>query len=94
MCLHLHTFEYIVLGFQEDFENTVKNHQRAIDSIRASLAGEVKGRAALAQQKQKLESDLNDLELSLDMANRSNAETQKQLKKHQLHIQVSRLKTF
>lgn len=40
------------------------------------------------QQKLKLEEDLNDLELSLDMANKNNVDAQKQLKKLQCQTQV------
>lgn len=56
---------------EEDFENTVKNHQRAIESIRTSLENEQRGKQALMQSKKKLETDINDLELGLDMANKT-----------------------
>ena len=48
---------------EEEFENTRKNHQRAIDSMQASLESETKGRAELLRVKKKLESDINELEL-------------------------------
>ena len=50
---------------EEDFENTVKNHQRAIESIRTSLENESRGKQSLMQSKKKLETDINDLELAL-----------------------------
>ena len=40
---------------EEEFENTRKNHQRAIDSMQASLENEVKGRTELLRMKKKLE---------------------------------------
>lgn len=49
----------------------MKNHQRAIESIRTSLENEQRGKQALMQSKKKLETDINDLELGLDMANKT-----------------------
>ncbi|KAL3117013.1 hypothetical protein niasHT_002972 [Heterodera trifolii] len=66
---------------EEDFENTIKNHQRAIESIRTSLENEQRGKQAIMQSKKKLETDINDLELGLDMANKTNMEAQKTIKK-------------
>jgi len=43
----------------------------------------------LLQNKKKLETDINDFELQLDMANKTNAEAQKNLKKLIMQIQVS-----
>ncbi|KAK6054653.1 hypothetical protein COOONC_07842, partial [Cooperia oncophora] len=48
------------LPFQEEeFENTRKNHHRALESIQASLESESRGRAELLRMKKKLESDIN-----------------------------------
>jgi myosin heavy chain 6/7 len=66
---------------EEDFENTLKNHQRALESIQTSLENESKGKQMLLSVKKKLEGDINELELALDMANKTNVDAQKNLKK-------------
>ncbi|KAI1711889.1 myosin head (motor domain) domain-containing protein [Ditylenchus destructor] len=71
---------------EEEFENTRKNHQRAMDSMQASLESEAKGKAELLRVKKKLESDINDLEIALDHANKANADAQKNLKRTQEQI--------
>ncbi|KHN79010.1 Myosin-4 [Toxocara canis] len=71
---------------EEEFENTRKNHQRAIESMQASLENETKGKADLLRLKKKLESDINELEIALDHANLANADAQKNLKKYQDQI--------
>ncbi|XP_037083824.1 myosin heavy chain, muscle-like isoform X9 [Pollicipes pollicipes] len=71
---------------EEEFENTRKNHQRALDSMQASLEAEAKGRAEAMRMKKKLESDINELEIALDHANKANAEAQKTIKRYQNEI--------
>uniref|UniRef100_T1DG60 Putative myosin heavy chain n=1 Tax=Cupiennius salei TaxID=6928 RepID=T1DG60_CUPSA len=71
---------------EEEFENTRKNHQRAIDSMQASLEAEAKGKAEALRMKKKLESDINELEIALDHANKANAEAQKNIKKYQVQL--------
>lgn len=66
---------------EEEFENTRKNHQRALESIQASLETEQKSKAELARAKKKLESDINQLEIALDHANKANVDAQKNLKR-------------
>ncbi|CAA95848.1 Myosin-1 [Caenorhabditis elegans] len=66
---------------EEEFENTRKNHQRALESIQASLETEAKSKAELARAKKKLETDINQLEIALDHANKANVDAQKNLKK-------------
>lgn len=78
---------------EEEFENTRRNHQRAIESMQASLEAETKGKAEAIRQKKKLESDINELEIALDHTNRLNADFQKQVKKLQLDISV-RIEVF
>merc|ERR1712108_16753 len=68
---------------EEEFENTRKNHQRAIDSMQASLEAEAKGKAEALRMKKKLEQDINELEIALDHANKANAEAQKNIKRYQ-----------
>ncbi|XP_067145161.1 myosin heavy chain, muscle-like isoform X10 [Centruroides vittatus] len=71
---------------EEEFENTRKNHQRAIDSMQASLEAEARGKAEALRLKKKLESDINELEIALDHANKANADAQKNLKKYQINL--------
>ncbi|XP_042890585.1 myosin heavy chain, muscle-like isoform X27 [Penaeus japonicus] len=68
---------------EEEFENTRKCHQRAIDSMQASLEAEAKGKAEALRMKKKLESDINELEIALDHSNKANADLQKHIKKIQ-----------
>lgn len=44
---------------EEEFENTRKNHQRAMESMQATLEAESKGKAEALRIKKKLESDIN-----------------------------------
>lgn len=48
--------------------------------MQASLENETRGKAELLRVKKKLESDINELEISLDHANRANSEAQKNIK--------------
>jgi len=68
---------------EEEFENTRKCHQRAMDSMQASLEAEAKGKAEALRMKKKLESDINELEIALDHANKANSDLQKHIKKLQ-----------
>merc|ERR1711910_194057 len=68
---------------EEEFDNTRKNHQRAMDSLGASLEGEQRAKADALRVKKKLESDINELEIALDHANKANIEGQKAIKRYQ-----------
>merc|ERR1712226_853187 len=68
---------------EEEFENTRKNHQRAMDSLGASLEAEQRAKAEALRIKKKLESDINELEIALDHANKANSEGQKAIKRYQ-----------
>jgi len=70
----------------EEFESTRKNHQRALDSIQASLEAEVRGKSEALKMKKKLEHDINELESALDGANRGRSEAEKNIKKFQIQI--------
>ena len=65
------------------FYNHRKNHQRAMDSLGASLEAEQRAKAEALRIKKKLESDINELEIALDHANKANAEGQKAIKRYQ-----------
>merc|ERR1712018_685060 len=67
----------------EEFDNTRKNHQRAMDSLQASLEAEARAKGEALRIKKKLESDINELEIALDHANRANAEANKSIKRFQ-----------
>merc|ERR1711977_796459 len=71
---------------EEEFENTRKNHQRAMDSMQASLEAESRAKAEALRIKKKLESDINELEIALDHANRANAEANKSIKRFQAQL--------
>ena len=58
--------------------------------MQASLEAEAKGKAEAMRVKKKLESDINELEVGLDQANRGKAELEKTVKKLQQAIRVSR----
>merc|ERR1719483_635686 len=68
---------------QEEFDNTRKNHQRAMDSLAASLEGEQRAKGEALRVKKKLEGDINELEIALDHGNKANAEGQKAIKRYQ-----------
>merc|ERR1712241_200719 len=64
----------------EEFDNTRKNHARAMDSLQASLEGGNKAKTEALRVKKKLETDINELEIALDHANKANAEAHKSIK--------------
>merc|ERR1719495_2197121 len=68
---------------EEEFDNTRKNHARAMDSMQASLESEQRSKAEALRIKKKLEGDINELEIALDHANKANAEGQKAIKRYQ-----------
>merc|ERR1711935_194874 len=67
----------------EEFDNTRKNHQRAMDSLQASMEGENRAKTEGLRIKKKLESDINELEIALDHANKANSSTHKSIKRFQ-----------
>lgn len=56
--------------------------------MQTSLDVEMKGKAEGLKLKKKLESDINDLELQVDLLTKSNAELSKSNKKMQQQIKV------
>ena len=72
-----------LLLFIVKFYNYRKNHQRAMDSLGASLEAEQRAKAEALRIKKKLESDINELEIALDHANKANSEGQKAIKRYQ-----------
>jgi len=68
---------------EEEFENTRKNHARAMDSLQASLESEQRSKAEALRIKKKLESEINEFEIALDHANKANNEAHKSIKRYQ-----------
>merc|ERR1711887_116293 len=68
---------------EEEFENTRKNHGRAMDSLTASLESEQRAKGEALRIKKKLEGTINELEIALDHANKANAEGMKAIKRYQ-----------
>ena len=68
---------------EEEFENTRKNHARAMDSLSASLESEQRAKGEALRIKKKLEGTINELEIALDHANKANAEGLKTIKRYQ-----------
>merc|ERR1712211_218898 len=68
---------------EEEFDNTRKNRQRAMESLGASLEAEQRAKAEALRIKKMLESDINELEIALDHANKANAEGLKAIKRYQ-----------
>merc|ERR1712227_292495 len=68
---------------EEEFDNTRKNHQRAMESMQASLEAESRAKAEALRIKKKLEADINELEIALDHSNKANTEANKSIKRYQ-----------
>merc|ERR1712150_259944 len=71
---------------EEEFQATRKNFGKAIDNMQSALEQESKGKAEALRMKKKLESDVSELEVSLDHANATNIETQKVIKRYHQQI--------
>ncbi|KAM6245082.1 LOW QUALITY PROTEIN: uncharacterized protein MYH16 [Spheniscus humboldti] len=68
------------------------NHQRAIESLQASLETEAEGSAEALRLK-KMDTDLTRIEMQLDHANRNNSELVRTLTKMQQHVKDPRIQT-
>merc|ERR1712027_158426 len=71
---------------EEEFNNTRKNHARAMDSMQASLESEQGAKAEALRIKKKLEGEINELEIALDHSNKANSEAQKSIKRYQAQV--------
>merc|ERR1712066_1192250 len=74
---------------EEEFDNTRKNHARAMDSMQASLESEQRAKAEGLRIKKKLEGEINELGIALDHANKANNEAQKSIKRYQGQMRES-----
>merc|ERR1712212_1239843 len=68
---------------EEEFNNTRKNHARAMDSIGASIETEQRAKGEALRVKKQLEGEINELEIGLDHANKANSEGLKSIKRYQ-----------
>merc|ERR1712130_288435 len=68
---------------EEEFNNTRKNHGRAMESLQASLESEQRAKAEGLRIKKKLEGEINEFEIALDHANKANNEALKSIKRYQ-----------
>merc|ERR1712203_44268 len=71
---------------EEEFEHSRKNHQRAMDSMQASLEGEARAKEEALRIKKKYEADINEMEIALDHSNKAHAEAKKAMKR--THMQL------
>merc|ERR1719323_1928038 len=71
---------------EEEFNNTRKNHARAMESMAASMETEQKAKAEALRIKKKLEGDINEFEIALDHANKANNEALKSIKRYQAQL--------
>merc|ERR1712051_866659 len=76
----------------EEFLSTRKNFGKAIEGMQAAIETEAKAKAEALRMKKKLETDVLDLDTSLEHANAANAETQKNIKKYHDSIRDAQAK--
>lgn len=65
-----------------------RNHQRAMESMQASLDAEARAKNEAVRLRKKMEGDLNEMEIQLNHANRQAAEFQKLGRQLQAQIKV------
>lgn len=63
-----------------------------MDSMQATIEAECKAKAEALRQKKKLESDINELEISLDHSSKAHSDLQKTFKKLQMECKDLELK--
>merc|ERR1711878_259472 len=71
---------------EDEFNNTRKNHARAMESMGASMETEQGAKAEALRIKKKLEGEINELEIALDHANKANNEALKSIKRYQAQL--------
>nr|XP_045582189.1 myosin heavy chain, muscle-like isoform X2 [Procambarus clarkii] len=77
---------------EEEFDNIRKCHIRALESMQGSLEAEAKGKAEALRLKKKLESDISELEISLDHSSKAYTDLQKSFKKLQNELKDTQAK--
>merc|ERR1719430_2150229 len=73
---------------EDEFAATRKNFGKAIEGMQMALEIETKGKAEALRMKKKLEADVVDLGVALELANAANAESQRQIKVMQGNIRI------
>ncbi|XP_045127368.1 myosin heavy chain, muscle-like [Portunus trituberculatus] len=68
---------------EEEFNNTRKVHQQALDNMQTTLEAEARAKAEALRLKKKLESDISELEIALDHSTKAYNELQRGYKKLQ-----------
>merc|ERR1711990_860351 len=71
---------------EEEFDHSKKNHQRALDSMQASMEGECRAKEEALRIKKKNEADISEMEIALDHANKAHSEAKKAIKR--THMQL------
>merc|ERR1719393_562248 len=71
---------------EDEFNNTRKNHARAMDSLGASIETEQRAKGEALRIKKQLEGEINELEIGLDHANKANSEGLKSIKRYQTQL--------
>merc|ERR1712079_627228 len=71
---------------EEEFNNTRKNHARAMESLGASIEAEQRAKGEALRVKKQLEGEINELEIGLDHANKANSEGIKSIKRYQTQL--------
>merc|ERR1712198_268096 len=71
---------------EEEFDHARKNHQRAVESIQASIEAEARTKEEAIRAKKKHEADINEMEIALDHANKAHSESKKVIKR--THMQL------
>merc|ERR1712112_354805 len=71
---------------EEEFNNTRKNHARAMESLGASIEAEQRAKGEGLRIKRQLEGEINELEIGLDHANKANSEGLKSIKRYQTQL--------
>merc|ERR1712106_989344 len=84
--------EHRIAEKEEEFASTKKNMAKALDNMQAAVETEAKAKAEAFRMKKKLETDVLDLECSLEHANAATAETQRTIKNYHLSLREAQTK--
>merc|ERR1719400_2419359 len=71
---------------EEEFNNTRKNHSRAMESLGASIEAEQRAKGEGLRIQKQLEGEINELEIGLDHANKATSEGLKSIKRYQTQL--------
>ena len=72
----------------EEIEASKCHHQKLLDSMGDAIEVETKSKSEALRLKKKLETDLQQLEISLDHASRANSDMQNNLKKSNAQVKI------